>query len=481
MSQKKEDQEIYDVCVIGGGSAGLSVAAGAAQLGLKTALIEKDKMGGDCLNTGCVPSKALLQAAKIAQNFRKAHDFGMKDVEPEIDFNAVKDHVFSVIAAIEPNDSQERFEKLGVTIIRDKAVFTGADTVTAGGKTILAKHFVIATGSRAAVPPIPGLERDKILTNENIFELRQKPDHLVIIGGGPIGIEMAQAHHRLGSKVTVLDIATILPKDDPELVAILKNRLKGEGIEILEKAKIEKVEHSTGKTAVFVEHDGKKLEISGSHLLVAAGRQPNTAGLDLEKAGVEFDKRGIKTDARLRSTNKNIYAAGDVAGGPQFTHIAGYHAGIIIRNIAFKLPAKVDYAALPWVTYTDPELANVGMTEVMAIEKFGKGKVKTVSWHFAENDRAQAEKRTEGMIRVIALKNGKILGATILGPGAGDMLGMWGLAIQKKMKLSDIAGTIAPYPTLGEISKRVAGSWYTPKLFSARTKSLVKFLKKWPF
>ena len=481
MSEKNKKQQAYDVCVIGAGSAGLSVAAGAVQLGLKTVLIEKDKMGGDCLNTGCIPSKALLQAAKAAQNFRKGHAFGIKNVEPEVDFSAVKDHVFGVIAAIEPNDSEERFEKLGVTVIRDQAVFTHADTVTAGGKMISAKYFVIATGSRAGVPPIPGLVHDKILTNENIFDLREKPEHLIIIGGGPIGIEMAQAHRRLGSKVTVLDIATILPKDDPELVAILKGRLQDEGIEILEKAKIEKLEHGAEQTTVFFEYEGEKRILTGSHVLVAAGRQPNTGGLDLEKAGVDFDKRGIKTDARLRSTNKKIYAAGDVAGGPQFTHIAGYHAGIIIRNIAFKLPAKVDYTALPWVTYTDPELANVGMTEAMAVENFGKQKIKTVSWAFAENDRALAEKRTEGMIKVTALNNGKILGATILGPGAGDMLGMWGLALQKKMKLSDIAGTIAPYPTMGEISKRVAGSWYTPKLFSARTKAVVKFLQKLPF
>ncbi len=478
---KKEKPEQYDVCIIGAGSAGLSVAAGAAQLGLKTVLIEKDRMGGDCLNTGCVPSKALLHAAKIAETFRHSSKVGIRNVEPDIDFSAVKDHVFGVIGAIEPNDSQERFERLGVTVIRDKAVFTGKNTVTAGGKTILAKHFVIATGSRAAIPPLPGLERDKVLTNENIFELREKPEHLVVVGGGPIGIEMAQAHRRLGSKVTVLDIATILPKDDPELVAILKDRLKIEGIDIFEKTKIEKVTHAEKGVVVSIEHNGKKLDISGSHILVAAGRQPNTAGLDLEKAGVEFDKRGIKTDARLRSTNKQIFAAGDVAGGPQFTHIAGYHAGIIIRNITFKLPAKVNYEALPWVTYTDPELANVGMTEAMAIEKYGKDKVKTVSLHMAENDRAQAETRTEGMIKVVALNNGKILGATILAPGAGDMLGMWGLAIQKGMKLSDIAGTIAPYPTMGEISKRAAGAWYTPKLFSEKTKKLVGFLKKWPF
>lgn len=476
-----EQVENYDVCVIGAGAAGLSVAAGTAQLGLKTVLIEKGKMGGDCLNTGCVPSKALLHAAKVAQIFRKSQAVGIQSVEPVIDFNAVKTHVFDVIGAIEPNDSAERFESLGVTVIQGQAVFTGSDTLIVGAQTIRAKYFVVATGSQAFVPPIAGLERDKILTNENIFDLRTKPEHLVIIGGGPIGIEMAQAHRRLGSKVTVLDSGTILPKDDIELVGILREILKSEGIEIFEKIKIDKIVHGDKQTSVFVTQEGESLEITGSHLLLATGRRANTAGLDLEKAGVDIDKWGVKTDARLRSSNKKIFAAGDVAGGPQFTHIAGYHAGIIIRNIAFKMPAKVDYAALPWVTYTDPELANVGMTERTAVEKFGREKVKTVSWHFVENDRAQAEKNTAGMITVTALPNGKILGATILGACAGEMLGIWGLAIQKNMKLSSIAGTMAPYPTRGEISKRVAGAWYTPKLFNEKTKRLVKLLQRLPF
>ncbi len=473
--------ETYDFCIIGAGSAGLSIAAGASQLGLKTVLIEKDKMGGDCLNTGCVPSKALLEAAKVAHHFRKASSFGIQNVEPLIDFSAVKDHVFNIIAAIEPNDSQDRFEGLGVTVIKDKAVFIDKDTIVAGDRTISSRYFVIATGSRAVIPPTPGLQADKVFTNETIFNLREKPDHLIIVGGGPIGIEMAQAHRRLGCNVTVLDVGTILPKDDPELVMILKQRLEQEDIRILEKVKIEKIEHQPYSVDVIIEDNGTKNKISGSHLLIAAGRQANVQGLDLEKAGIVFDKRGITVDAGLRTSNKKIFAAGDVAGGPQFTHIAGYHAGVIIRRAIFKMPANVDYAALPWVTYTDPELANVGMTEAMAVEKFGKDKIKTVSWHFAENDRAQAQRRTEGMIKVTVLNNAKILGATILGPGAGDLIGVWGLAIQKKMKLSDIAGMIAPYPTLGEINKRVAGSWYTPKLFSERTKKIVKILQKWPF
>lgn len=471
----------YDVCIIGAGSAGLSIAATLSQLGLKTALIEKDKMGGDCLNTGCVPSKALLQAAKTAQHFRTSAPFGITPQEPEVDFVAVKDHVAQTITTIEPNDSPERFKKLGVTIIHGTAVFTGDSTLSVDGQPLSADYFVVATGSRAAIPPIQGLETDKILTNENLFDLREKPEHLVIIGGGPIGIEMAQAHRRLGCRVTVLDIGNILPKDDPELVNILTNELENEGITFLQHIKVNRVTHTNAGVTVSVTDQNKTFDLDGSHILVATGRQPNTEALNLEKAGVTFDKTGIKTDARLRTTNKKIFAAGDVAGGPQFTHIAGYHAGIIVRNIAFKILAKVNYDALPRVTYTDPELAHVGMTKAMATKKYGADKIGMTSWDLAENDRAIAQRKTAGKIKIVALKNGKILGASILAPSAGEMIGMWGLAIQKEMKLSDIAGMIAPYPTLSEISKRAAGAWYTPKLFSNTTKAIVRILKKWPF
>ena len=476
----KNTHEKYDVCIIGAGSAGLSVAAGISQLGMKTALIEKSDMGGDCLNTGCVPSKALLQAAKAAEAFRKSGHFGIKKAEPEIDFNAVKDHVFDVISTIEPNDSQERFESLGVHVIREAASFLDPHTVLAGTQKIRSKYFVIATGSRAFVPPIPGLDPQKIFTNENIFSLRERPEHLIIIGGGPIGIEMAQAHRRLGSKVTLLEIAKIMPKDDPELVDILRNHLQEEGIYMHENVQITKIAHQEGTSSVFLSHGSSSIEIEGTHILVSTGRIPNVDKLDLEKAHVRFGKRGIEVDKRLRTTNKHIYAAGDVAGGPQFTHVAAYHAGIIIRNIAFKLPAKVDYSALPWVTYTDPELANVGLTEAMATEKFGDNKVITTSWHMRENDRAQAERKTTGMIKIVALKNGRILGASIIAPNAGEMLGMWSIAIQKQLKLSDVAAVMAPYPTMSEAGKRAAGAWYTPKLFSEKTKALVRFLNKLP-
>lgn len=473
--------ENFELCVIGGGSAGLSLVAGAAQLGYNTVLIEKSEMGGDCLNTGCVPSKALLKAGKAAQAFRSSDKFGIKSQEPEVDFAAVKDHVSSVIKVIEPHDSQERFEGLGATVIREEAKFVDENTIQAGDHTITAKYIVICAGARAFVPPIPGIDKEKVYTNENIFDLKEKPKHLIVIGGGPIGVEMAQAHQRLGCKVSVIDMGTIMTNDDPELVEVVRNKLVSEGVEMHEHSAVASVKHSAKTVVVQVEKDGKTTDIKGSHLLVAAGRAVNSDRLDLEKANIEFDRRGIKTDARLRTTQKHIFAAGDIAGGPQFTHIAGYHAGIIIRNICFKMPAKVDYTALPWVTYTDPELANVGLTHKQAIEKLGEENVKTISWPFEENDRAQCEKSTAGLIKVTALKNGKILGAGIAGPHAGELIGMWGLAITKGMKLKDITGMISPYPTFGEINKRVAGAWFTPSLFSDRTRKIIGFLKKLPF
>ena len=471
----------FELCVIGAGSAGLSLVAGAAQLGYSTVLIEKSEMGGDCLNTGCVPSKALLKAGKVAQGFRGSDKFGVKSQEPEIDFAAVKKHVRSVIEVIEPHDSQERFEELGATVIREEAKFIDANTIQAGEHTITAKYFAICAGSRAFIPPIPGIDKDKIYTNENIFDLKEKPKHLIVIGGGPIGVEMAQAHQRLGCKVSVIDMASIMVNDDPELVEVVRNNLLNEGVVLHEKTAVNSITHTPKTVTVHVEKDGKTIDIKGSHLLVATGRQANTDKLDLEKANIEFDRKGIKVDARLRSSQKHIFAAGDIASGPQFTHIAGYHAGLIIRNICFKMPAKVDYKALPWVTYTDPELANVGLTHKEALDKHGEEKIKTISWPFEENDRAQCEKSTAGLIKVVACNNGKILGAAIVGPHAGELIGVWSLAITKGMKLKDLTGMIAPYPTFGEINKRVAGAWFTPTLFSDKTRKIVGWLKKLPF
>ncbi|KZB63493.1 dihydrolipoamide dehydrogenase [Thalassospira lucentensis] len=466
-----------DICVIGAGSGGLSVAAGAVQMGAGVVLIEKGKMGGDCLNTGCVPSKALLAASHAASNARAASQFGITTGPVLANFAYVMDHVHSVIADIAPHDSVERFEKLGCTVIQAAARFTGLGEVIADGKRVQAKRFVIATGSRAAVPPIDGIADVPFFTNETIFENRTCPDHLIIIGGGPIGLEMAQAYRELGAKVTVIEMFTILPKDDPDLVAVIRDEIETAGISLYEKVKTKRIEPHDDQIRVMIERDGTEITIEGSHLLVATGRKPTVDNLGLDEADVTYSPRGIEVDNRLRTSNRKIFAIGDVTGGLQFTHMAGYDAGIVIRNALFRLPAKIDHSAVPWVTYTSPELAQVGLNETAAREKFGDA-IRVVTWDYAENDRARAEARTKGFIKIVTTPKGKILGAGIVGHQAGELIGLWSLAISQKMKIGAIAGMIAPYPTLGEISKRVAGAWYTPSLFSDRTRKIVRFLLK---
>ncbi|MHA1566080.1 MAG: dihydrolipoyl dehydrogenase family protein, partial [Alphaproteobacteria bacterium] len=436
------------------------------------------KMGGDCLNYGCVPSKALLAAGRAATAYRQAGAFGLRAQAPEVPFAAVHDHVHGVIAGIAPHDSVERFEGLGVQVITQAARFVGPREVeSADGTRVTARRFVIATGSAPATPPIPGLDTVPYFTNETIFDNTDCPAHLIVIGGGPIGVEMAQAHRRLGAEVTVLEMFAILGKDDPELAGIVKTRLADEGITLHEGIAIKRVEAAAqGITVIIGGDDDEERAITGSHLLVAAGRRPNIGELDLEAADIAYSPKGIEVDPRLRTTNKRIFAIGDVAGGFQFTHMAGYHAGIVIRNALFRMPAKVDYRAVPWVTYTDPELANVGLSEAMAREKHDE--IRVLRWPFAENDRAQAEHATDGFVKVITDPRGLILGAGIVGAHAGELLQPWILAISQKLKIGAMAGIIAPYPTLGEVNKRAAGSFYIPKLFSPRTRRIVRLLAK---
>ena len=466
-----------DICVIGGGSGGLSVAAGAAQMGADVVLVEKAKMGGDCLNTGCVPSKALLAAAHRAQTVRDGARFGVNGHEPDIDFLKVHEHVHGVIGAIAPHDSVERFEGLGVKVIQAAARFTGPREIIAGEAAIQAKRFVVATGSSPAVPPIPGIDEVPFLTNETIFDVTERPEHLIVIGGGPIGAEMAQAHRGLGSKVTLLEAFSIMPKDDPDAVEVVRKRLLSDGIAIHEGVKVQRVERrGNGIAAVVETKTGVEETILGSHLLVAAGRRPNVKSLGLEAAGIAASPKGIEVDARLRTTNKRVFAIGDVAGGYQFTHMAGYHAGIVIRNALFKLSARVKHHAVPWVTYTDPELAHVGLNEEAARDRYSEAKA--ITWPFAENDRARAEGETEGFIKVVVGKKGKVLGATIVGSHAGELILPWVLAVDQGLKIGAMAALIAPYPTRGEVSKRVAGSYYTPALFGERTRKVVRFLQR---
>jgi len=459
-----------DICVIGAGSAGLSVAAGASQLGKRVILCEKGKMGGDCLNYGCVPSKALIAAASAAATARSASKFGVLVSEPRTEFTAVMDHVQSIVDAIAPHDSQERFEGLGVTVIREAATFIDAQRVRAGEMVISAKFFVVATGSSAFIPPIDGIGDVPYLTNETVFSNRVLPGHLIIIGGGPIGIELAQAHRRLGARVTIIEADRILNKEDPEAAELVRKSLTEEGVSIREGSAVKSVSAQGGEVDVSLPGE----TIRGSHLLVAVGRRANLAGLDLQKAGVRLSNEAIELDSRLRTSNKRIYAIGDAAGGAQFTHLAGDHASTFIRNALFKMPAKRRDALCPRVTYSDPEIASVGLAEREAL-KIDPG-ARCVRWDFKDNDRAQAEKRTEGFAKIVIGRNGKILGATIAGKAAGDHLQPLALAIANGMKIGAFTAMIAPYPTRGEALKRAAGAWYAPSLFSERTRSVVRLL-----
>jgi pyruvate/2-oxoglutarate dehydrogenase complex dihydrolipoamide dehydrogenase (E3) component len=464
----------YDLAIIGAGSAGLSIAAAAAQFGERVVLFEKHEMGGDCLNTGCVPSKALLAAAKAAQAHRTSAQFGVAAHNPDIDFAKAMAHVDSVIATIAPHDSQQRFEGLGVKVVRAAVTFTGKKTLEAEGQTYSARRIVIATGSRAGVPPIPGITDVPFFTNDTIFKNRTLPKHLIVIGGGPIGMEMALAHRRLGADVTVLEAFQPLGKDDPELAEVVLSSLKAEGITIRGGIKIERIEKTKSGLRVIAA-DSEIIE--GSHLLIAAGRVPNVDQLALEKAGVEFTKRGITVDNSLRSvSNRHVYAAGDVAGGLQFTHVAGYHAGLIIRNALFRLPVNNRADIIPWVTYTDPELAHVGLTEKDAKTIHGEN-IRVLRWHFHENDRALAEGKTKGLVKLITAKNGRILGCSIVGPNAGDLIAMWTLAITQKLKVSHIAGMVLPYPTLGEAGKRAAITYYVGVAAKPLVRRVIGFLK----
>ena len=464
-----------DICVIGAGSGGLSVAAGAVQMGARVVLIEGAEMGGDCLNHGCVPSKALIAAAAAAQAQRGSASFGIGAVEPTVDFGAVKDHVAGVIAAIAPVDSQARFEGLGCLVIRDWARFVSLREVEAGGRRIKARRFVIATGSRAAVPPVPGIETVPYLTNETIFALRERPAHLLVLGGGPIGMEMAQAHRRLGSAVTVIEAGRVLGREDPEAAAVVIARLREEGVTLLEGAGVVRLRMvAEGVEAVL--SDGAV--VTGSHLLVAAGRVPVLDRLDLAAAGVEFDKQGVTVGPDLRAKgNRRVFVVGDAAGGAQFTHVAAYHAGLVIRQAVLGLRARERGDHIPRVTFTTPELAQVGPTEPEARAAFGDG-VSVARAAFHHNDRAQALRETEGFAKLV-IRRGRVIGATVVGPEAGEVIAPLALAVSARMKVSALAGVVLPYPTLAEVGKRAAGAHFAPALFqNARLKAFVRFVQR---
>lgn len=472
------EQLTPDICVIGAGSAGLSVAAGAAAFGVPVVLVERGKMGGDCLNYGCVPSKALLAAAKRASALHEAGRFGVKVQRAKIDFLDAHAHVTNVIRALAPNDSKERFTGLGVKVIAGTAQFKDRRTVVVGSDCeIRARRFVIATGSSPAVPPIPGLNECPYLTNETIFELTQCPKHLVVIGAGPIGLELAQAHRRLGAEVTVLEAAQPLAKDDPECAAVVLDQLAREGVTIRAGVRIARVERARARVRVVLAHGDGEEVVEGSHLLVAAGRKANVEGLNLEAAGIAYEPRGIRVDSRLRTTNKKVYAIGDVVlGALQFTHVANHHAGLVIRNALFRLPVDAGKAPIPWVTYTDPELAQVGLSEDDALKRHKA--IRVLRWPYHENDRAQAEGSTQGHIKVITTRRGRIVGATIVGPHAGELISTWTLAIAQRMNVRAFLGLVVPYPTMAEIGKRAALTFYNRSLTSPWTRRIIALLRR---
>ena len=466
--------ENFDVIVIGGGSGGLIAALGANSLGCKVALIENEKLGGDCLNFGCVPSKTLIKAAKVTHLANNAEIYGVQGTKLRTDFKKVLKYVKSVQEKIGVHDSKERFEKEGITVYFGTARFISKNELTIKNKILKAKKFVLATGSSARLPKIEGIEKVQVLTNREIFSLKQRPKHLIIIGAGPIGIEMAQAYARLGSKVTVLQRSErILPREDTEISTALKHVLETEGITILTNTNTEKIEQKQGRKVIHIEREGKKTLIKGDQILVATGRVPNVANLDLERAGVIYSEKGIRVNKKLRTTNKNIYACGDVIGGPQFTHVAEFQARIIVRNMLFPGSKKINYRVLPWVTFTDPELAHVGITPEEAELK--KIRHKTFTMKVKDIDRAQTESQTEGLAKVVTTPSGKILGASILCANAGELLQEFVLAMQANVKIGTISQTIHPYPILGQLNRRLADQYYAEKLKKA---GLLKSLAK---
>ncbi len=469
----------YDICVIGAGAGGLSLAAGAAQMGARVALVERSKMGGECLHHGCVPSKALLAAAGKAQSMREAPSFGIISEGMRIDMQQVHRHVRESIAAIAPHDSQERFESLGVHVLRASARFVDHSQIQAGEQCIRARYFVIATGSSPFVPAIPGLEKVAWMTNETLFDIREPIEHLLVIGGGAVGLEMAQAIRRLGARVTVMESQPrLLPREDPECVDLIVQTMRKEGVEFIIGGSDPQIEAGEdGSILAHCRNHARHIHVRASHLLIATGRRANVQGLELENAGVRHDKRGIIVDARMRTSNRRIYAIGDVTGHWQFTHIASQQANVVLRNILFGLPTRMSYRAAPRVIYSDPELAQVGM---LASEAKRQGITHRIRyWPWERNDRARIERRCEGLTKVVLRPNGKILGVSIVGLHAGELIQPWVLALHRGLSIRHMASMIAPYPTLAESNRHIAGDFYRERLFSERTRGIVRLLLRW--
>jgi len=467
----------YDIGIIGGGAAGLTVASGAARLGAKSLLVEKEEaLGGDCLHFGCVPSKTLIRTAHVYHLMKNASAYGLPQIElPPVDFKMVRDRIRSVIDIIQHHDSEERFCGLGAKVLFGVPTFENPHTIRLSGATHSAKTWVIATGSSAAIPPIEGLDKTLFITNREIFSLDCLPSSLIVLGGGPIGAEMSQVFARLGAKVMVVDMADqILTKEDRDMADALMAVLREEGVDFHLNVTVAGIRDLGNEREVTLkEAGGQTIRLKAEVLLVAVGRTPNIEGLGLEKIGVEWDRSGIIVDARLRTRRKHIYGAGDVIGGHLFTHAAGYEGGVVVSNAVFHLPRKVDYSYIPWCTYTDPELASIGMNEKRA----KAAGIQYAVWteRFEENDRSLAEGHGSGKIKLILDEKERPIGVQMLGPHAGELMGEWVAAFNGKVKLSTLAGAIHPYPTLCEINKKVVGNYFSPKIFSEKVQKGLKF------
>lgn len=452
----------YDLVVIGGGAAGLVTAGGAAQLGARTLLIEQHKLGGECLYTGCVPSKALIAVAA------RAHAGGGGD------WPSARAAIQRAITTIEPHDSPARFRGFGVEVEFGRANFTGRGSLLINGRTVTARRFIVATGSIAAVPPIPGLAELPYLTNETIFDLAECPGHLVIVGGGPIGCELSQSFARLGAVVTLVDVGPLLPSDDPEAVAVLRAQLIADGVKLHENAIISAAGEQSDAIRLTLA-DGTS--ITGTHLLVAAGRTARTSGLGLDVAGVNTTKAGITVDKYLRTSNRRIFAIGDCRAGPRLTHAADQDARTVIQNALFPFRKATDYSALPAAVYADPELAQVGLTEATARTKYPK--VKILRHDFDQNDRAVAEGDNRGFVKIMAVGN-KVVGLTIVGAHAGELLALASFAVAGKLSLSDLANRTFAYPTLAEAIRFAAELPGQARLFTPMMRRLTKLFQKFP-
>ena len=448
-----------DICIIGAGAAGLSVATAAAAFGVPVVLIEPGKMGGQHLTTGCLPSKALLAASRRFADYAKAGA-----------------HMQSVIAAVAPNDSAQRLRGLGVQVIVGTARFTDADTVTVGDTTIKAARYVIATGSSPANPLIPGLDGVAVFNTENIFDLETCPEHLLVIGASATGVELAQAYRRFGAAVTLVEAHSMLGDEDPECVDVVLAALQRDGIALHANTAVRQVAKAGATVRLTLETPDGEKTVEGSHLLIAAGRRPNIDSLNLAAANITFNAGGVIVNRQLRTSNKKVYAIGDAAGGPHFTHAASYHAHLVVKNALFKLPTRVDLSVVPRVTFSDPELAHVGLSEAEAAKN--KTIVRILRASFHDNDRAQAEGETQGHIKVLTDKSGRVLGATIVGKNASELIATWTLAVAQRLNIKAMAELVVPYPTLAEVGKRAAITYFTPGLKSPLLQRILTFLRR---